>query len=202
LSIVAAIFIAYALLSHYSESMPDARGLGAGITIGPIVLIGAVLLWRWMPPLLAAACIGLACLVIFHYWTFLETHFAWADLLEQCGAYALLAVGFARTLYGRRMPMCTRLADQLHGPLEPVEVAYTRRATAVWSAFYGLLATAIAVLFFIAPRTVWSAFVNFAAFGLIGVVFAADHAIRRRVLPRKPGTGMVAALRQALAGSR
>lgn len=202
LSIVAAAFIAYALLSHYSESVPDAKGLGAGISIGPIALIGAVLVWRWTSPPVAVACIGLGCWAVFHCWTFLETHFAWADLLQQCGAYALLAVGFARTLAGGRVPMCTRMADRLHGPLERVEVSYTRRATAVWALFYGLLAAAIAVLFFAAPRPVWSAFVNFATFALIGIVFAVDHAIRRRVLPRKPGTGMVAALRQALAGSR
>jgi hypothetical protein len=33
-------------------------------------------------------------------------------------------------------------------------------------------------------------------------VFVTDHAIRRRVLPHKPGTGMWAALRQSLTGSR
>ncbi len=201
LGIVVGMIVAYAALSHYSESTPDSKGLGAGLSIGPIVLIGAVLVWRWAAPLVAAACIAGGGALLYHYWPAIKTHFEWADLFEQSGAYALVAVGFVRSLTGGRMPMCTQLADRLHGPLEPVEIAYTRRATFVWAALYVLLAAAIVVLFFVAPLKVWSLFVNFATFGLIGIVFVTDHAIRRRVLPRKPGTGMWAALRQSLTGS-
>jgi uncharacterized membrane protein len=101
----------------------------------------------------------------------------------------------------RRSVGCTQLADRLHGPLTSMEVAYTRRATLVWTIFYGSLAAAILVLYFVAPLRIWSLFVNFGTFGLIGFVFVTDHALRHRLLPRRPGGGILAALRQSLTGS-
>jgi uncharacterized membrane protein len=103
-------------------------------------------------------------------------------------------------LFGGRVPLCTLLSRRLHGPLAPAEIAYTRKATVAWTLFYGLLALAILVLFFVTSLRVWSLFTNFAVFGLIGLMFAADHALRRRLLPYRPG-GIMAALRQSLTGS-
>ena len=41
---IAALFLGYAVLSHYSASSPDARGLGATLSLGPLVLIGVILI--------------------------------------------------------------------------------------------------------------------------------------------------------------
>jgi len=90
----------------------------------------------------------------------------------------------------------------LHGPLDPSEIAYTRRATLVWFGFYALLAASIVIVFFEASAHVWSLFANFGSFGLMGLLFALDHAIRRRVLPRRPGGGMIAALLHSVTGQR
>jgi uncharacterized membrane protein len=200
LIIVAAVIVGYALLSHYSNSNPDATRLGAGLSLGPILLIGSLLLWRWAHPLVAASVIAVASVLLYQFWPFSVKNYHWADLAQQCGAYALVAVSFARSLFAGRQPMCTQLADRLHGPLTPVEVAYTRRATIVWTVFYGLLAAVILALYVLAPLRIWSLFVNFGTFALIGLVFAADHALRRRLLPRRPGSGLLAALRQSLTG--
>ena len=200
--IVAGFIGGYTLLSHYSNSNPDAKGLGAGLSLGPILLIGALLLWRWTPPLVSASIITLVGASLYSYWPFFEENYEWADLAQQCGAYALVAVSFARSLFAGRQPMCTQLADRLHGPLTPVEIAYTRRATIVWTIFYGSLAAAILALYFLAPLRIWSLFVNFGTFGLIGLVFVTDHALRHRLLPHRPGGGILAALRQSLTGSR
>jgi uncharacterized membrane protein len=198
---VAVAFIAgYAALSHYSNSEPDAKGLATGLSVGPVLLIGAVLLWRWAHPLLAASVVALTGVLLFHYWQVLTQYYEWSDVAQQCGAYALVAISFGRSLSGGRVPICTQLSDKLHGPLAPAEVAYTRKATVAWTLFYTLLAAAVLLLFFVTPLRVWSLFVNFASFGLIGLMFIADHAIRRRVLPRRRG-GILAALRQSLTGS-
>jgi uncharacterized membrane protein len=199
LGLVAAFIIGYALLSHYSTTT-DAKGLGAALTIAPILLIGAVMLWQWTHPLLALAVFAAVGVLLVYFWPLLTKYYEWADVGQQCGAYALVSVGFARSLVKGRVPLCTQLSDKLHGPLTPVEIAYTRKATVAWTIFYGLLAIAILALFFLTPLRVWSLFVNFATFGLIGVLFLIDHAIRRRVLPRRPG-GVLAAIRQSLTGS-
>jgi uncharacterized membrane protein len=202
LAVVAAFIAGYALLSFYADAHPDGRGLATFLTIGPLALIGAFFVWRWARPVQAAVIIILAGGMLVRHWPFLEQNYEWADLAQQCGAYLLVAAGFARSLSGGRTPLCTQLSDKLHGPLAAAEIAYTRRATWVWAVFYGLLAAAIVVVYFRCPQRVWSLFVNFGTFGLIGLLFVADHALRRRLLPHRPNGGMLAALRQSLTGSR
>jgi len=201
LIVVAAFVGGFALLSQYSYNSPEAQGLGAGLSVGPIALVGIVLAWRWTPRLIAALLtLGIGILLVL-YWPFLKTHYEWSDLIQQVGAYAMVATGFGRSLWPGRTPLCTQLATQIHGPQSPVELRYTRYATWVWFAFYTLLALAILVLYFhAAPRT-WSLFTNFGSFGLIAAVFLADHGLRRLILPRRPGGGMFAALLQSVTGS-
>ena len=198
--VLAVLVIVYAALSHYSSSNPEAKGLGAALSIGPVFLIGAVLLWRWTRPLIALPSIALVAAALARYWPAIEQNYQWADLAEQCGAYALVAVSFGRTLFGGRVPLCTQLALKIHDDLSPVEITYTRKATLVWALFYVGLATAIAVLFFTTTEHVWSLFVNFATFGLIAVACLADAALRHALLPRRPGGGILTLLRQALIG--
>lgn len=200
LAAVAGLIGGYALLSHYSDSTPGMRGLGAALSIGPVALIGAVLLWRWTRPLFAVAVTLAAGALIARYWGALKDHFEWADLLQQCGAYTFVALAFARSLLSGQVPICTRLAAELHGSLTPLELAYNRHATRVWALFYFSLAAAVLIVFIEAPLRVWSFFVNFAAFGLMGLLGLADFAIRRQVLPRRPGGGLRATIQRILIG--
>jgi uncharacterized membrane protein len=199
LAAVAALVIGYAALSQYSNSAPNAKGLGAALSIGPVLLLGALLVWRWTRPLIAMLAAAFSCALVYRYWTFLERNYEWADLVQQCGIYGLVSLSFARTAFAGRVPMCTQLAIQMHGELTPAELAYMRRATVVWAAFYLLIAAAILALFFVASQRVWSAFVNFATFGLIIAACIADHVIRRLVLPHRSG-GLLSMLRRTLIG--
>jgi uncharacterized membrane protein len=199
MTVVLVLTVGYALLSHYSNTVPDAKGLGAGLSVGPILLIAALLVWRWSHPLLAASIFLLAGALLYHCWPVLKQYYEWADVAQQCAAYGLVSCVFAHSLWGGRVPVCTQMTEKLHGPLTPREIAYTRGATVAWTVFYGLLAAVIGILFLVTSLRVWSLFVNFATFGLIGIVFLADHAIRQRVLPRRPG-GILAAIRQSLSG--
>jgi uncharacterized membrane protein len=190
--------IAYALLSHYSNLDSAPRGLGVALSFGPVLLIGVVLLWRWVHPWLAltfALCVGAAAV---RYWGFLTLHYETADLIEQCGAYGLLALSFAHSLL--RVPLCTRLAERMHGALSLREIAYTRAATAAWAVFYALIAVTIAILYFAATAKAWSLFVNFATFGLIAVACLVDYLLRQRLLPRRPGNGFLSMLQRTLVG--
>jgi uncharacterized membrane protein len=197
---IAALIIAYAALSQYSSSVPDAKGLGAALSVGPVLLIGIVLIWRWTQPLIALLAAALLSAGLYNFWALIERNYEWSDLVQQCGAYCLVALSFARTLFAGRVPMCTHLASNIHGALTPVEVAYTRRATVAWVMFYVLIVVAILVLFFVAPLRIWSLFVNFGTFALILLMGFADHAIRRRLLPRHPSGGLFVIIRRSLTG--
>jgi uncharacterized membrane protein len=200
LAIIAAIIIGYAALSYYSDSRPDVPDLAASLSFAPVVLIGLVLAWRWTRPLVVIFIFALTCAVLYRYWAFIRSNYQWSNLAQQIGAYGFLALGFARSLARGLVPLCTQLAERLHGPLTPAEVAYTRRATVAWAAFYALLTLAIAVLFFGASVRVWALFVNFGTFGLIALMFFVEHTVRLKVLPHRPRGGTLVALRQFLIG--
>ena len=197
---LAVVLLGYAALSYYSDSVPNNVNLAAGLAVGPVILVGLTVAWRLANPLLTALIAALAGIALYRYWALIRNGYQWGNLVQQAGAYGLVAWGFARTLSDGMVPLCTQLADRLHGPLTPQEIAYTRKATVAWALFYVCLTVAIIVLFFSGAPRVWSFFVNFATFGLIGLMFAAEHTIRRKVLPPGRRGSTLTALRQFLIG--
>ena len=45
------------------------------------------------------------------------------------------------------------------------------------------------------PLRIWSLFANFCVLPVIGLMFVAEYAVRRRVLPQVPRRGILAAVR-------
>jgi uncharacterized membrane protein len=56
-------------------------------------------------------------------------------------------------------------------------------------------------LYAFATLRLWSLFANFCVLPLIGLMFAVEYAIRRRVLPQVPRRGILAAVRVYFASS-
>jgi uncharacterized membrane protein len=197
---VAVVIVAYTVLAHYSNAV-QARDLGAGLALAPVITIGLILAWRWTAPLLALLLAVAFAALLYRYWPVLAKHFTWVYLLQDCGFNVLLAAGFGRSLFAGRVAFCTQLADRLHGPLTAREVLYTRRVTAAWALFFALIGAVTVGLFLWAPRNYWSLFANFCTLPLVGVMFAAEYAIRRRVLPQVRSVGIIATVRVYLARS-
>jgi uncharacterized membrane protein len=197
---IALLLALYTTLSLYSSSTPAAKGLGAALSVGPVLLIALIVLWRSLSTVLAAALTALLAALLYREWAVLERHYEWSDLVQQALIYALIATSFALSLRPARVPLCTQLAQKLHGTLDAREIAYLRRATAVWASFYALICAAIIVLFLTAPLRVWSLFVNVLVFAVIALACVADHLVRRRVLPPRASGGLMRTLKQALVG--
>jgi uncharacterized membrane protein len=200
LIIMIVIIIGYAVASHYAHSNPDAKGLGAGLSIGPIVLIGTIAAWRLAHMMVALLFATLSCALLYAFWQIIENNYVWTDLVQQCGAYSLISLGFARSLLAGRTPVCTFLATKIHAALEPIEISYTRKATLAWAVFYLLIALCIPLVFFLASPSTWSVFIDFVIFGLIIAMGAVDYAVRRRFLPRRADGGILGIIRQSLIG--
>jgi uncharacterized membrane protein len=198
----AGALVGYAALSQYSASPSNlhAKSIGAALSIAPVLLAALVLLWRWTWRWTALILAALASALLYRSWPVIERNFEWLDLVEQCGIYGLVAVVFVRSLLANRVPVCTQLANQMYGTLTTLEIVYTRGATAAWAGFYVLLTLAILGLFFALPQTAWYLFVNFATWGLMLIAGVADHAIRRRVLPRHERGGILTIIRRSLTG--
>jgi len=200
--VIAISLLGYAALSQYSASSanPHAKTVGAALSIVPVLLIAVGLLWWWSWRLSALLVAGLSSVLLYRNWPLIERNYEWADLVQQCGIYGLIALVFARSLFVGRIPLCTQLAQQMYGELTSTESAYMRRATVAWTLFYGLMAVTVVVLFFAVSRRDWSLFVNFVAWGLMILAGFVDHALRRRLLPRHREGGIATLIRRSLTG--
>jgi uncharacterized membrane protein len=123
-------------------------------------------------------------------------------LVQQAGFYSILAFTFGRSLRTGSVPLCTQLADKVHGPLSALELRYTRKVTLAWAIFFLVNVAATFLLFAIAPLRVWSAFVNFGSLPLMLLMFAAEYAVRRHALPQvRRSSGLIDTLRVYFADS-
>jgi uncharacterized membrane protein len=200
LAAVVLFFVAYAVLSHYSNSNPQAQDLGAALAFAPLLIICVALAWRLKGLLTAALLAAAAGLMLRQFWPLFAQNFSIVILIQQCGVYSILAFSFGRSLVHGRVPLCTQLADKVHGPLGQPELRYTRKVTLSWVIFFLLNLAVTLLLFVFAPSRVWSLFVNFLSAPLVLLMFAAEYAVRRRALPQVR-SGLVATLRVYFAKS-
>jgi uncharacterized membrane protein len=195
LAAIIAFVIVYAGLSHYSNSVAKTHDVGVGLALGPVLAVGLALIWRWAHLLVALLAAAAAAVLLRHYWPLLERNFSLVYLLQEAGFYSLMAASFGLSLRRHETALCTQLADKVHGPLSAQEIRYTRQVTAAWTIFFLAVTLATMALFAFAPLRVWSLFANFFAVPLMVLMFAAEYAVRRRVLPQVQGGGVLAAVR-------
>jgi uncharacterized membrane protein len=195
LAAVAVALVTYSLLSHYSNSHAQARDLATGLALAPILILGAVLVSRAFGLIACILALGVGLYLLRDYWPLFKQNFAWLYFTQQFGFYGLMAFSFGITLMGPRVPLCTLLADRVHGPLSPAELRYTRQVTAAWTLFFILNMMATLLLFEFASLKTWSFFVNFLSFPLVALMFACEYAVRRRLLPQVQGSGLIATLK-------
>ena len=201
LAAVVLFFIAYSVLSHYSNLNPQAHDLRTVLALAPMLTLGLVLLWRWSGALMALLAAAAAAYLLRAFWPLFAQNFSIVYLLQQAGFYSIMAFTFGRSLRKGSMPLCTQIADKVHGPLSALELRYTRQVTLAWVIFFLGNVAANFLLFEFAPLSVWSVFVNFCSLPLILLMFAAEYAVRRRVLPQIQSSGLIATLRVYFADS-
>ena len=189
------VFTAYAVLSHYCTAVGDAPNLGAALALTPMTALVLILSWRSTPPLAAAVLTVAVGATLYALWPLLASNYPLLYLIQEGAVYALLGATFTGSLRAGQSALCTRLADRVHGPLTPHEVLYTRRVTAVWGAFFFAIAALSVALFVSAPLRFWSFYINFCVPLLILGMFAAEYAVRQRVLPQVKRVGVLATMR-------
>jgi uncharacterized membrane protein len=195
------LFIAYSLLSHYSNLNPQAHDMRTLLALAPMLTLGLVLLWRWNGVLVALLAAAASAYLLRVFWPLFAQNFSTVYLVEQAGFYSIMAFTFGRSLRAGRVPLCTQIADRVHGPLSALELRYTRKVTLAWAIFFLLNLAASFILFEFAPLRVWSVFVNFCSLPLLLLMFAAEYAVRRRALPQVQGSGLIDTLRVYFAHS-
>jgi uncharacterized membrane protein len=183
-ALIAATIPIYALLAHYSNANAGAHRLGAALAVAPLLLAAGLAVRRARHPLIATLLLlPLAVALLLLSWSIIEHNFALMILLQQCGAYLALALLFGRSLMRGEVPLCSRWAAKLHGPLPREAQRYTRAVTAAWSLFFLAISGLSAGLYTWAPLRLWSLFSNFLILPLAAAMFIGEYALRQRLLP-------------------
>jgi hypothetical protein len=112
--------------------------------------------------------------------------FVTVSVITHWGIYASLLAGFALTLRPGRTPLITAMARRMHGPLSAEMLSYTRKVTMAWAIFFTVQLAISVSLFCFGPLVWWSFFVNILDIPLVAVMFAAEYAVRLRVLRDPP----------------
>jgi uncharacterized membrane protein len=93
-----------------------------------------------------------------------------------------LAFLFGHTLLPGRTPLVARIAAHFRGPLPAPVAAYCRGLTRLWTWLLVALALESLLLALFADPFWWSLGTNLINYMMIGGVFAAEYAVRRRIL--------------------
>ena len=104
-------------------------------------------------------------------------------LVEYAGVQFALATLFGLSLRDGAEALVTQLARRVHGPLPGAIERYTRQVTVAWTVFFIAMAATAMLLFGLAPRAIWSAFVNLCTAPAIALMFIVEYAVRRRRFP-------------------
>jgi uncharacterized membrane protein len=156
---------------------------------------------RWVALLLAC---GLAYALLGHWLSTDRGHaalgalgpwLAWFYYLQHVGMFLALGAWFGATLRPGREALVTRFARHAGQALSASGLAYTRRVTLAWTAFFAAVAGVSTLLFFLAPLEAWSVFANLLTLPLSVAMFAAEYGVRLRAHPELCHGGVMRSVR-------
>jgi len=191
--IVLVLFISYQIMLHTFIVSEQVEMWHLVLVFSPMLVVAVWVLLRitgraWRPLLLLSLA-GLA------YFT-LNGNYGRIGLLTLNGMMhatlnLFLLWFFGRTLLKGKEPLITQIANHINGPLEPEIVVYTRQVTMAWCIFFALEICTSLTLYFFAPLSYWSLFINVLDLPLLILMFVAEHIFRRVRFPNHTRTSMM-----------
>jgi uncharacterized membrane protein len=182
------LFLAYPLLAHVATLL-HSEALAA---VALAVFIAFVL------PASARQAAGRLGLIL-PWCLYLCARSGWALLMFAPPVLIPLSVLwlFANSLRAGSIPVVTRVATAIRGPL-PAELSrYTRHVTQLWVGLLIIMALGSLLLAIFASTELWSLMTNVVLYLLMGAVFVVEYGYRRwrfRHLPHESFPAMIAAL--------
>jgi uncharacterized membrane protein len=186
---------AYAMGSHWLMLHAADKPWAIAALLGPLLLmLGlAALRQRHLPGiagvLVAAALIGL----VVQRGGVGDVHRLY--VLQHALVHLALCVSFAATLRPGRLPLITRAAQRVHGPLQPAMAVYTRQVTLVWAIYFLAMAMLSVLVYLLAPWSAWSLLANVLTPLAIAALFGGEYLLRYRLHPEFDRATMADAFR-------
>jgi uncharacterized membrane protein len=122
-------------------------------------------------------------------------YIGWICMVQRSALFMLLAFVFGLTLRSGRLPLVSRIAEMVHGPLNARLARYTRQVTVAWTLFFAALAILLFLIFFILGQHVWVLISGAASTALIALMFVIEYAVRCRKIPISERSSMGAGIR-------
>lgn len=161
--------VVYVGLQHWSP-----RAMALVLAALTLLRFGAARMTAWR--ILAPAAVALAALA------------AWADHALPLKLYPALVNAALLAVFGWSLwhppTVVERLARLREPDLPPHAVRYTRRVTQVWCVFFIFNGLVAAWTAWFATERVWALYNGGIAYVLIGLLFAGEWLVRRRVIAR------------------
>lgn len=200
---VALIIVTYALLVHHVNTSGQASTLGAVLALMPVFLMAITYAWHTTSRMKAFGLLLATTFFCWFSWSFVRQHTDIMFWMQDIGLMMILLLTFARTLQKDRKPLCVHFAEMINGDetLPLAHIHYARQVTVAWVYFFAMIIVISTVLFFLAPLTIWSIFVNFFTLPLVALMFVVEFMVRRRVLTDLPTGNMLDAVRAYLNNS-
>jgi uncharacterized membrane protein len=185
----------YALASCWMMLHAAGRPWAVAVILGPLLLgvTGIALRRRHLPTLLAAlATLGVLAAVV--------AHGGVADVnrlyvLQHAGIHLALCWSFGTSMRPGAVPMITGFALRVHGRITPAMGAYTRRLTAVWTAYFLAMTALSLVIYAACAWPAWSLFANVATPLSAVALFVGEHLVRYALHPEFERASLADALR-------
>ncbi|WP_018605163.1 hypothetical protein [Uliginosibacterium gangwonense] len=187
---------AYLWLGHLGSISrhPPAISLLTGMV--PLLALAGMLAWSSHPRVLWLGLLGAGCLALWLNLELLRQNTAWVFFIQHAGMHALLGATFGRTLFsGYENALCARIAGIAHNGLSPKLARYGWQVTLVWTIYFWAMTTASVLLFAFGTMTQWSVLGNLLTAPLLGLMFAGEYMIRRRVLPEEEHIGIIGTIK-------
>lgn len=197
--LIGAAVLAWLVLAWLTTAPDEPSTFGALVAVVPYMGIALAMALRAHRRAPAVALWLAVAVVVWWQWPQIRSRFEWIYLIQHVGAFALLALGFARTLAGDAEPLITRMARLTHEePLPPALARYTRGVTLAWTLFFTAMCVTSLLLFFLGHMAAWSLLVTLLTPGLTVVMFVAEYLVRLVVLPDDIRPGLTDSVRAVL----
>ncbi|MHB8264411.1 MAG: COG4648 family protein [Acidithiobacillus ferrivorans] len=122
-------------------------------------------------------------------------YIGWICMVQRSALFTLLAFAFGLTLRSGHIPLVSRIAEMVHGPLNARLARYTRQVTVAWTLFFTALAILLFLIFFILGQHVWVLISGTASTVLIALMFIIEYVVRCRQIPISERGSMGAGVR-------
>ncbi len=187
--------VAYAAGSHLLMTWFGDSPLAMLAQFGPVAVLGIVGLWRSGQRGLALVITAVVVLLIERVFNGAETSPQQVYLLQYSAINIGVGLWFASSMRVGSQPLISRVAERVHGRLDPVMAAYTRRVTLSWVIYFVVAVGVSFVLYLFADFERWSLFAN--VLTPIGgcSLFVGEYLLRYRLHPEFERVSMAAAVR-------